>query len=105
MPTLYIASPVATAGFLLVTAGLLVIAERAGRIVVGESDGLREGVRAVLQALKGPLQDVPVPEATKAERVIQTVEKVERKLDNVDVLARKLDELADRLRRLEERRA
>ena len=36
-------------------------------------DGLREGVRSVLQALTGPRRTVPVMDAPSAERVIQTI--------------------------------
>jgi acetoin utilization deacetylase AcuC-like enzyme len=36
-------------------------------------DGLREGVRAVLQAFTGPRWNVPVIDAPKAERVIRTI--------------------------------
>lgn len=36
-------------------------------------EGLREGVRAVLKAMSGPLTTAPVPSSHKAERVIQTI--------------------------------
>ena len=42
-------------------------------------DGLREGVRSVLQALSGPRRPEPAVDAPKAERVIQTITAHHRK--------------------------
>ncbi|HWR73309.1 MAG TPA: histone deacetylase, partial [Nitrospirota bacterium] len=36
-------------------------------------EGLREGVRAVLKAMTGPLKTVPIPSTHKAERIIQAI--------------------------------
>ncbi len=42
-------------------------------------DGLRDGVRAVLQAFTGPRRTVPLVEAPKAERAVETALSIHRK--------------------------